>query len=174
MKGIIDATTAKPLAQRHDEQGDDDLMKPIFGPNTERVLVFLHWLAGLSAEQIDQVSQVWQQAPGQARAEALAKAHQALEDQERQSIQVAASVARQTARDAAHRLRRQDWAFWAAAADAATAIAAAGRIGVHYDTLVAPLAAVMPSLRPSGAAAQIRRDVRGRSRRQSGAPRRGA
>jgi hypothetical protein len=153
MKNIIDAATVEPFVRRHHEQGGNDLMKPIFGPNTERVLVFLHRLVGLSAEQIDQVSQAWQQAPEQARAEGLAKAYLALEDQERQSIQVAASVARQTARGAAHRLRRQDWAFWAAAADAATAIAAADRVGVHYDTLVAPLAAVMPSLRPCEAAA---------------------
>jgi hypothetical protein len=149
-------------------------MKPIFGPNTERVLFFLIRFHGLSAEQVDQVTQAWKQAPWEARAEALAKAHRALEDQERNRILMAASVARWTARDIAHGLNRSDWAFWAAAADAATAIAAAGRIGVHHDTLVAPLAAVMPSLRPSGAPAQSRKDVRDRSRRQSGALRRGA
>jgi hypothetical protein len=39
-----------------------------------------------------------------------------------------------------------DWAFWAAASDAAAAVAAGTRIGRPYETLTAPLAAVMPAL----------------------------
>ncbi|MFK4274244.1 hypothetical protein ACI2L5_56880, partial [Streptomyces milbemycinicus] len=41
---------------------------------------------------------------------------------------------------------RHDWAFWAAVWDAAAAVAVCDRIGSHYNVLVAPLAAVMPSL----------------------------
>ena len=59
---------------------------------------------------------------------------------------MAASLARREALAAAHRLHRMDWAFWAAASDAAAAVTAGARIGRHYDTLTGPLAAVMPPL----------------------------
>ena len=147
-------------------------MKQIFTPGTERVFFFLIRLPGLSAEQVDQVVQAWKQAPWEARAEALAKAHQVSGEQERNRILVAASVARRTARDTAHRLNRSDWAFWAAAADAATAIAAGHRIGVHYSKLIAPLTAVMPSLSEPGVLS--RGDAGDGSRRQPEPLRRGA
>lgn len=124
-------------------------MKPIFGPNTESVLTFLTHLPELSTEQVDQVSRAWRHAPSKARAKGLAQAHHAATEKERYQILTVASIARQTALDTACRLNRMDWAFWAAAWDAATAIAAGRRIGTHYNTLVAPLATVMPSLIPS-------------------------
>jgi hypothetical protein len=55
--------------------------------------------------------------------------------------------------DTARRLLRPDWAFWAAAWDAAAAITAGDRIGCHYDVLTAPLATVMPSLARSPSSA---------------------
>ena len=69
-----------------------------------------------------------------------------MREQERYQILAAASLARREALVTAHRLRRVDWAFWAAVSDAAAAAAAGTRIGRYYDTLIAPLAAVMPLL----------------------------
>jgi hypothetical protein len=45
-----------------------------------------------------------------------------------------------------HQMQRLDWALWAAASDAAAAVAAGPGIGNPYQTLTAPLATVMPSL----------------------------
>jgi hypothetical protein len=51
--------------------------------------------------------------------------------------------------DAAGTYRWTDWAFSAAASNAGAAIVVGDRIGRHYETLISPLAAVMPWL-PSG------------------------
>jgi hypothetical protein len=48
--------------------------------------------------------------------------------------------------DIARQLARLDWVFWAAAHDAAAAIATGNRIGRHYHSLTAPFTVVMPSL----------------------------
>jgi hypothetical protein len=56
--------------------------------------------------------------------------------------------------DTAYKFARLDWAFWAAASDAAAAITADNRIGNCYDVLTAPLAMVMPSLTHSRGSAQ--------------------
>ena len=125
------------------------LMASLFGRNGQRVLALLAGIADLSAEEADQVTTAWKQERIPDRATAWARLIRTATEQERQGILAAASVARREALAAAHRLHRTDWAFWAAASDAAAAVAAGTRLGPHYDTLTAPLAQVMPSLAPS-------------------------
>jgi hypothetical protein len=130
-------------------------MNAIFGPNSRRVLQFLTHIEDLSPEEIDRVADLWKQTSSQTRAEGWAEVRRTTTDEERYRILVAASVARREALDAAQSHHRRDWAFWAAVWDAAAAVAVGDRIGSHYDVLVGPLAAVMPSL------AQCRRDELG-------------
>jgi hypothetical protein len=121
-------------------------MKPIFGPQTQRLQDFLADLRDLSPAEVDRVTSAWKQARGLDRAQAWARLERVTTRSERYPILIAASAARRTAMDTARRLPRPDWAFWAAAWDAAAAITADDRIGSHYDVLTAPLATVMPSL----------------------------
>jgi hypothetical protein len=121
-------------------------MKPIFGPQTQRLLAFVADLRDLSPAEVDRVTNAWKQVRGLDRAEAWAQLQRVTTEHERYPILAAASTARRTAMDTARRLLRPDWAFWAAAWDAAAAIIAGDRIGSHYDVLTAPLATVMPSL----------------------------
>jgi hypothetical protein len=125
-------------------------MKAIFGPPTRQVVELLTGLRDFSPAEIDLVTSAWRQASDVDRAAAWAQLQRATTEDERYSILAAASVARRTAMDLASELGRPDWAFWAAAWDAAAAIAAADRIGGAFDVLTAPLAAVMPSLAPGG------------------------
>jgi hypothetical protein len=124
-------------------------MKPIFGPQTQRLLAFVADLRDLSPAEVDRVTDAWKQVRGLDRAEAWAQLQRVTTQHERYPIMAAASTARRMAMDTALRLLRPDWAFWAAAWDAAAAIIADDRIGSHYDVLTAPLATVMPSLAPS-------------------------
>ncbi|AQW51751.1 hypothetical protein [Streptomyces violaceusniger] len=121
-------------------------MSVVFGPNSRRVLQFLTHIEDLTPEEIDRVADLWKQTSSQTRAEGWAVVHRTTTPEERYRILVAASVARRAALDAAQNHQRHDWAFWAAVWDAATAVAVCDRIGSHYNVLVAPLAAVMPSL----------------------------
>ncbi|MFE2184766.1 hypothetical protein [Streptomyces sp. NPDC059455] len=121
-------------------------MSVVFGPNSRRVLQFLTHIEDLSPEEIDRVADLWKQTSSQTRAEGWAVVHHTTTPEERYRILVAASVARRAALDAAQNHKKHDWAFWAAVWDAATAVAVCDRIGSHYNVLVAPLAAVMPSL----------------------------
>ncbi|MET7765138.1 hypothetical protein [Streptomyces sp. NPDC005336] len=121
-------------------------MSVIFGPNSRRVIQFLTHIEDLSPEEIDRVADLWKQTSSQTRAEGWAEVHRTTTDEERYRILVAAAVARRAALDAARNHRRRDWAFWAAVWDAAAAVAVCDRIGSHYNVLIAPLAAVMPSL----------------------------
>ena len=57
--------------------------------------------------------------------------------------------------DAAYLLHRVDWAFWAAAWDAAAAIAAEEHIGSGYGVLARPLMTVMPSLSETSTGARV-------------------
>lgn len=136
-------------------------MSTIFGPNTRRVLRFLIHIEDLSSEEIDRVADLWKQTSSQTRAEAWAEVRRSTTDEERYRILVAASVARRAALDTAQSHHRQDWAFWAAVWDAAAAVAVCDRISSHYDVLVNPVAAVMPSL------AHCRRDQFGSGLRES-------
>ena len=124
------------------------LMYQVFGRGSRRLLALMARLADLSPAEVDQVTNAWKQASPQDRARAWARLTRATTEQERYRILAAASLARREALAAAHRLRRMDWAFWAAASDAAAAVAAGTRIGRPYETLTAPLAAVMPALAP--------------------------
>jgi hypothetical protein len=121
-------------------------MKLIFGPHTGEVHRLVADLRELSSEQLGTVTRVWKEGSDLDRAQAWAELHHAASEKEWRQILAAASVARMQAMDVAHVLNRRDWAFWAAAWDAAAAIACADRGGSHYDVLTAPLAAVMPSL----------------------------
>jgi hypothetical protein len=121
-------------------------MNPIFGQDGQRVLTLITGIADLTAEEVDQVTDAWKQACPLDRAKAWTRLVRTTTEQERYQILAAASLARREALATAHRLRRVDWAFWAAVSDAAAAVAAGTRIGRHYDTLTAPLAAVMPPL----------------------------
>ena len=124
-------------------------MNPLFGRNGQRVLALITGIGDLTAEEVDQVTDAWKQACPSDRAAAWARLVQTATEQERTQILAAASLARREALAIAHRLRRVDWAFWAAVSDAAAALAAGARIGRHYHTLTAPLAAVMPALAAS-------------------------
>jgi hypothetical protein len=121
-------------------------MKPIFGAQTQRLLAFVADLRDLSPAEVDRVASAWKQVRGLDRAETWAQLQRVTTQHERFRILAAASTARRTAMDTARRLLRPDWAFWAAAWDAAAAIIADDRIGRHYHVLTAPLATVMPSL----------------------------
>lgn len=121
-------------------------MTPMFGQDSQRVLTLITGIADLTADDVDQVTGAWKQVCPSDRAKAWTRLVQATTEQERYQILAAASLARREALMTAHRLRRVDWAFWAAVSDAAAAVAAGPRIGRHYDTLTAPLATVMPPL----------------------------
>jgi hypothetical protein len=146
-------------------------MRPIFGSNTRQVLTFLTELWLLSPEEINRVTRAWRAASDVERAEAWAQLHRASSRRERNSYLAAASVARRQAMDVASMLQRADWAFWAAASDAAAAIAGAERLGNHYDILISPLATVLPSLSGSGNALQVPAQ---RTKRQAAAKREAA
>jgi hypothetical protein len=121
-------------------------MRAVFGPHTKRVVQFLTNLRDLSPIEIDMVTGIWKQADDLDRAQAWAQLQRATTQDERYLVLAAAAAARRIAMDTAHKLSRSDWASWAAACDAAAAIAAGDRLGADYDTLTAPLAAVMPWL----------------------------
>lgn len=150
-------------------------MRQIFGPHTERVLKFLADLWLLSPEQIVAVTAAWKRASEIERAEAWAHLHRVATGEDWDEIMAAASVARRQAMDAAYLLNRVDWAFWAAAWDAAAAISADERIGNGYHALTGPLMTVMPSLSQRCADARVpaqRNDVgRGQATRTSAAER---
>jgi hypothetical protein len=124
-------------------------MNSIFGRNGQRVLALIIGIADLSEEEVDQVTNVWKRVSPPDRAGAWAQLIRIATEQERYQILVAAARARREALSAGHKLRRMDWPFWAAASDAAAAVAAGARIGGACDILTAPLTAVMPSLAPS-------------------------
>lgn len=130
-------------------------MRQIFGPHTERVLSFLADLWLLSPEQIGTVTAAWKEANELERAEAWAQLHRVTSGDDWDEILAAASVARRQAMDAAYLLHRVDWAFWAAAWDAAAAIAAQEHIGSGYHVLARPLMTVMPSLSESSTDARV-------------------
>jgi hypothetical protein len=144
-------------------------MRPIFGPHTSQVVKFVTDLRQLSAEQIAAVTRAWREGSDTDRAEAWAQLYRAASKQERYSILAAASVARKEAMDVAQVLHRADWAFWAAAWDAAAAIAAEERIGGHYDVLIAPVVAVMPSLAQGRGSVQVPAQRAGRQAEPEGA-----
>ena len=129
-------------------------MKTIFGPHTRRVLDVLAGLRGLSPGDVDLVAATWKHASAVDRAEAWAQLHRVTSRDERYPILAAAAAGRRTAMDIARNLHRTDWAFWAAAWDAAAAVAAADVIGSYFDTLTAPVAEVMPSLAQGQVSAQ--------------------
>jgi hypothetical protein len=140
-------------------------MRAIFGPHTEQVLALLTDLWRLSPEEINKVTKAWKEASDLDRAEALARLNRGASRNERYRILAAASVARRQAMDVAYMHHRTDWAFWAAAWDAAAAIAADDDSGSEYDILTAPLMTVLPSL-SQGRGVRIPAQ---RSRRQRGA-----
>jgi len=125
-------------------------MRAIFGPHTEQVLALLTDLWRLSPDEINKVTRAWKEASDLNRAEALAQLNRAASKDERRQIMAAASVARREAMDVANMHHRTDWAFWAAAWDAAAAIAAGDNGGSEYDILTAPLMTVLPSLSQGG------------------------
>jgi hypothetical protein len=100
----------------------------------------------MSAEQVDEVASAWQQSSPHGRDRAWVHLTSICGEDERYGILAAASLARHEALTAARRVHRSDWAFWAAACDAAAAVAAGSRIGLHFETLVGPFAQVVPAL----------------------------
>jgi len=121
-------------------------MDHIFGRDHYRVIAIIARLAELSPEEAGKVTNAWKRASPADRARAWAGLVHATTEPERYQILAAASLARREALAAAHRMQRLDWTFWAAASDAAAAVAAGPGIGSSYQILTAPLAAVMPSL----------------------------
>src|SRR5215469_9089083 len=121
-------------------------MKTVFGPHTRRVLEVLARLRALSPGDVDLVAVSWKHASALDRAEAWAQLNRATSRDERYPILAAAAAGRRTAMDTARNLHRTDWALWAAAWDAAAAVAAADVIGSYFGVLAAPVAQVMPSL----------------------------
>ncbi len=122
-------------------------MTDIFGPNTRGVLHLISHLGSLGAEQIDLVVAGWKRQSWPDRAEAWAAIGSATSPEERLAILDAAALARRDAMDVARRNQSTDWAFWAAAWDAAAAVAACDRIDVHHhQVLIGPVARVFPWL----------------------------
>lgn len=142
-------------------------MAATFGPNTQQVLAFLARLCELSPKDLGKVTNAWRDTNDRDRAEAWVAVHCAATERERYRILAAACVARQAALDAASRYHWPDWAFWAGASDAGAAIAAGDRIGSHYETLISPLATVMPWLTLGHGEVENGEDIRD-SRRPSG------
>jgi hypothetical protein len=130
-------------------------MRLIFGPHTQRVLQFLADLWLLTPDEIGTVTQTWKEANDLERAEAWAQLHRDASAEDWDKILAAASVARRQAMDAAYLLERTDWAYWAAAWDAAAAIAAEETIGSYYNVLTGPLGSVMPSLSGARSGASV-------------------
>jgi hypothetical protein len=113
----------------------------VLGLNTRGLLHLLSHLDRLTAEQIDAVAAEWKRRPVQARAVAWAALRRGRTANEQSAIHLAATLARGLAMEVAARNDRHDWAFWAAAWDAAAGIAACGRAGErHYEVLAAPMA----------------------------------
>jgi hypothetical protein len=119
-------------------------MSTVLGPNTRSVLHLIFHLRGLRAEQVDTVATEWKRRPAQVRARAWAEVTHAARGEERFAILAAATLARHDAMATAARNNRADWAFWAAAWDAAAAVASCGLIEERdYQVLVGPMAGVM-------------------------------
>lgn len=122
-------------------------MSTLFGPNTRGVLHLLSHLARLRSEEMDAVAAEWKRRPAQVRARAWAAAVNAAGGRLRTGVLSAAELARATARTVAVERDRVDWAFWAAAQDAAAAVVVRGWIDdADYQALVAPVARVLPWL----------------------------
>ncbi len=122
-------------------------MTDIFGPNTRGVLHLISHLDGLGPEQIDSVVADWRAQSRKARARAWAAIGSATTPDERQAVLDVASLARREAMAVASRNKMSDWAFWAAAWDAAAAVAACDRIDErHHRVLIGPIASVLPWL----------------------------
>ena len=101
-------------------------MMSMFGPNGQRVLALIAAIPGLSADQVDQVTVAWKQGSPDGHGRAWANLNRMTDEDERYRILAAASLARREAHETARRADRADWD--------------------HYDTLVAPFAAVVPVL----------------------------
>ena len=121
-------------------------MTSTFGPNSQRVLALIAAIPDLSAGQVDQVISAWKRDSPRARAQAWTRLTRTTTEDERYQILAVTALARREALETARRTHRMDWAFWAAACDAAAALAAGARIGLHYDTLLAPFATAVPGL----------------------------
>jgi hypothetical protein len=146
-------------------------MDHIFGRDHYRVIAIIARIADLSPEEAGKVTRAWKRTSPADRARAWAGLVRAMTEPERYQILAAASLARREALAAAHRMQRLDWAFWAAASDAAAAVAAGPGIGDPYEILTSPLATVMPSLVASPASTGTTAvDVTAPSRNSASAP----
>ena len=121
-------------------------MEHIFGRDHYRVIALIARIADISPEEAGRVTSAWKRTSPADRAKAWSELVRTTTETERYQILAAASLARREALAAAHRMQRMDWAFWAAASDGAAAVAAGPGIGQPYQTLTAPLAAVVPAL----------------------------
>ncbi|GAA2754803.1 hypothetical protein [Actinopolymorpha rutila] len=123
-------------------------MTDVFGPNTRGVLHLISHLNRVTGAQIDEVVAAWRRQSRSERALAWASLGHGTTPAERRAILDAAVQARRDAMAAAQRHQRTEWAFWAAAWDAAAAVAAGDRMEEeNYRVLVEPLAAALPWLR---------------------------
>ena len=109
-------------------------MDHIFGRDHHRVIAIIARLAELSPEEAGKVTSAWKQASPEDRARAWAGLVRGTTEPERYQILAAASLARQEALEAAHRMQWLDWTFWAAASDAAAAVAAGPGIGGSFGS----------------------------------------
>lgn len=121
-------------------------MTSMFGPNGHQVLALIASIQRLSAEQVDEVTTAWRQGSPRVRNRAWAHLSRTAGEDERYGILAAASVARREALETARRMHRSDWAFWAAACDAAAAVASGSLVVRDFETLVGPFAQVVPAL----------------------------
>ncbi|MGY1727548.1 hypothetical protein ACI79J_11310 [Geodermatophilus sp. SYSU D01062] len=127
-------------------------MIDIFGPGSQKLLGFLVQIPDLGPDDVDAVAGAWRRTPAEARATAWAAIQRAMPPEDRPLVHNAAMVARERAMSVALSHDRTDWAFWAAAWDAAGALAAEHRIsGGSYRVLVEPMAVALGWLAPDTA-----------------------
>ncbi|MGY1708305.1 hypothetical protein ACI8AC_02205 [Geodermatophilus sp. SYSU D00758] len=124
-------------------------MIDIFGPGSHRVIGFIVRILDLGPDEIEAVAGAWRRTPADVRAAAWAAIQRSMSPVDRSLVRHAAMVAREEAMTAALSHDSSDWAFWAAAWDAAGALAAEHRIDEEsYRVLVAPMAVVLDWLHP--------------------------
>ncbi|HEY8458258.1 MAG TPA: hypothetical protein VIL34_21880 [Actinopolymorphaceae bacterium] len=126
-------------------------MSDALGPNTGRIIRLIAQLREFGGSEIDRVVDGWKQQSHAERLSARAAIGAARDPDERQAALDAAAIVRREAMVVARRNNCTAWEFWAAAWDAAAAVAMSNRMEPRsFEVLVAPLLRVLPWLEAPG------------------------